>query len=103
MLPAYVESLLAALPAVGQSTVFGVPDPILQQRIWAAVEERPGMHFDEDDAQHRLSLSLPDYAVPERIAVMNPLPRTASGKVDRRAVAAHFTPATVPANPGETP
>lgn len=90
VLPAHVEGLLARLDAVGQSCVFAVPDPILQNRVWAAVEERPGTAFDEVVAREALQSLLPDYAVPERIEVLNPLPRTASGKIDRRAVAAHF-------------
>lgn len=89
ILPAHVEGMLAEAEAVGQSCVFGVADPILQNRVWAAVELRPGRAFDEDAAKTVLAGKLPDYAVPERILVLNPLPRTASGKVDRRAVAAH--------------
>lgn len=90
VLPAYIEGLLAAMEAVGVGCVFGVTDSILQNRVWAAVEERPGHEFDEATARSALDAQLPDYAVPERIWVLNPLPRTASGKVDRRAVAAHF-------------
>jgi acyl-CoA synthetase (AMP-forming)/AMP-acid ligase II len=90
VLPSHVEGLLATLGSVGLSCVFGTPDPVLQYRIWAAVEERPGACFDESTARALLRESLPDYAVPERIAVVNPLPRTASGKVDRRAVVARL-------------
>jgi acyl-CoA synthetase (AMP-forming)/AMP-acid ligase II len=91
VLPAHVEGLLSELGSVGVSCVFGMADPVLQNRIWAAVEERPGQLLDEEHARCVLLEKLPDYAVPERITVLNPLPRTASGKVDRRAVAAHFT------------
>jgi long-chain acyl-CoA synthetase len=90
ILPAHVEGLLSALGSVAESCVFGIADPILQNRVWAAVEERPGYNFDEEDARRALRDKLPDYAVPERICVLSPLPRTASGKVDRRAVAKHF-------------
>ncbi|MEV8569744.1 class I adenylate-forming enzyme family protein [Streptomyces sp. NPDC051322] len=89
ILPAHVESLLAELSSVGQSCVFAVPDPVLHNRVWAAVEERPGNTFDATAAGRLLREKLPDYAVPERIEIINPMPRTASGKVDRRAVAAH--------------
>ncbi|MGO4246199.1 class I adenylate-forming enzyme family protein [Paenarthrobacter sp. RAF54_2] len=90
VLPAHVEALLANIESVGQSCVFAVPDPILQNRVWAVVEERPGESFDEDAAQAALKSLLPDYAVPERINILNPMPRTASGKIDRRAVASHY-------------
>lgn len=91
ILPAYVEGLIAKADSVGIGCVFGVPDSILQNRVWAAVEERPGHTVSEELLRENLRTDLPDYAVPERIWVMNPLPRTASGKVDRRAVAAHFS------------
>ncbi|WP_173009957.1 class I adenylate-forming enzyme family protein [Mycolicibacterium sp. P9-64] len=90
VLPAHVEGLLATMESVGIGCVFGVADAILQNRIWAAVEERPGHVFDEVATREYLRPQLPDYAVPERIWVLNPLPRTASGKVDRRAVASRF-------------
>lgn len=90
VLPAHVEGLIAKRESVGVSCVFGVADAVLQNRIWAAVEERPGHSFNEEHARGALRDQLPDYAVPERIWVLNPLPRTASGKVDRRAVAEHF-------------
>lgn len=91
ILPAHVEGLLATIPDVAIGCVFGLPDPILQNRIFAAVEEKPGMSFDESSALDLLRRELPDYAVPERIFALTPLPRTASGKVDRRAVIAHYT------------
>jgi acyl-CoA synthetase (AMP-forming)/AMP-acid ligase II len=88
VLPAYVESILAGCPEVAQASVFAVPHPILQQRVMAALEVRPGLQFDEGAARERLGARLPDYAIPEEFIVMSQLPRTASGKVDRRAVAA---------------
>ena len=88
VLPAHVEGELSQLPGVAQSCVFGVPDPILQFRVWAAVEERPGETVNVDRLLNALRTRLPDYAVPEQVLVRESLPRTASGKIDRKAVAA---------------
>lgn len=93
ILPAHVEGLIAQAPGVALSTVFGVPDSILQFRVFAAVEERADGSFDEAATLASLRHVLPDYAVPERIFIQTPLPRTASGKVDRRATAAVFASA----------
>ena len=41
VLPAFVESCLAEIPSVAQAAVFGVEDPILQNRVAAAIELRP--------------------------------------------------------------
>ena len=92
ILPSFVESVLAEQPSVADCTVFALPDPMLQQRVVAAIEVRAGQPFDEAWIKARLSMRLPDYAVPERIFIHRTLPRTASGKVDRRAVRAlHLT------------
>ncbi len=88
VLPASVESVLATCPEVAQASVFALPHPILQHRVMAALEVRPGQEFDERSTRARLGARLPDYAIPEEFIVMPHLPRTASGKVDRRAVAA---------------
>lgn len=89
ILPAHVEGLLSSFESVAQSCVFAVPDTILQNRVWAAIEERPGAQFSEADVLAELKRQLPDYAVPDRIVVMDPMPRTASGKVDRRGIASY--------------
>ncbi len=92
ILPAFVETCLAELPSVAQAAVFGVPDSVLLNRVGAAVELRPGGTFSELEAREHLSAQLPDYAVPEHWYVVGTLPRTASGKVHRRAAARLATP-----------
>lgn len=94
VLPAFVESCLAEIPAIAQAAVFGVEDPILQNRIAAAIELRPRATFDEGAAVEQLAQKLPDYAVPEQWFVLDSLPRTASGKLDRRAATRLATPNT---------
>ncbi|HJQ07265.1 MAG TPA: class I adenylate-forming enzyme family protein [Nocardioides sp.] len=87
VLPAHVESTVASLPEVAEATVFGIPDPVLQARIGVAVVLRPTAHLDVEEARMQLHAQLPDYAVPERWVICDALPRTASGKADRRAIA----------------
>jgi acyl-CoA synthetase (AMP-forming)/AMP-acid ligase II len=89
VLPAFVESCLAEIPEISDAAVFGVDDPVLQKRIAAAVELRPRHRFDQEAARTYLASRLPDYAIPEFWFVYKSLPRTASGKVDRRAAARH--------------
>ncbi|MFC8502603.1 class I adenylate-forming enzyme family protein [Pedococcus sp. NPDC057267] len=98
VLPAFVESCLADVPAIAQAAVFGVEDPILQHRIAAAIELRAHATFDEVSAVRQLASRLPDYAVPEQWYVVETLPRTASGKVDRRA-ARQLLSSTLQENP----
>jgi long-chain acyl-CoA synthetase len=91
ILPGDVEAEIAELPGVGQVCVFGAPDPVLQQRVLAVIEPRPGMSFDVGYARAALAAHLPDYAIPEQFLIAGDLPRTASGKLDRRAIRAAFS------------
>lgn len=86
ILPSHLECLLAELPEIGYCVVIGVPDPVLQQVPVAALEVRPGHHFDEHAARTFLASRLPRYAMPAHFVVFDPFPRIASGKVDRRTV-----------------
>jgi long-chain acyl-CoA synthetase len=98
VLPSFVETALAEAPAVAQAVVFAVPHPILQNSILAAAEPRPGATVDVPALLAFLRDRLPGYAVPEDILVSTDLPRTASGKLDRRAVRAAY----LSANPQKT-
>jgi acyl-CoA synthetase (AMP-forming)/AMP-acid ligase II len=90
VLPADVESCIAQLPEVAEVTVFAIPDAVLQNRVGAAVELRHGGSLDEERAHRRLAERLPDYSLPERWVIYPELPRTSSGKVDRRQVHQDF-------------
>jgi pyochelin synthetase len=54
----------------------------------AFVEPRNGVRPTAAELRGFLSTRLPAYMVPERIEVLDVLPRTASGKPDRRRLAA---------------
>jgi len=82
--PAQVESVLAATPGVRAVAVFGVFDDRWGHIVAAAIAT---------DGLDRTALAqwhaqLPPYARPRRIAIVDALPLLASGKLDRRAVAA---------------
>jgi len=64
--------------------VLGVPDAEWGTRI-VAVSDAPG---ELDDLQRVVGHSLPAYAAPRALRHLDPLPRLASGKPDRQAIAA---------------
>ncbi|WP_026622219.1 long-chain acyl-CoA synthetase (plasmid) [Ensifer sp. WSM1721] len=90
ILPSFIEGVMANVPDVAQAVVFAVPHPVLQNSVLAALEPRPGRTVDVAAVLDFLRTQLPGYAVPEAIIVSNDLPRTASGKLDRRAVRAEY-------------
>jgi acyl-CoA synthetase (AMP-forming)/AMP-acid ligase II len=81
--PAEVERVLIDAPGVGACAVVGVPDERLGERVAAAVEPRPGEAVDESAVLAHCRQALAAYKVPERLVVVEHLPRNQMGKVPR--------------------
>jgi amino acid adenylation domain-containing protein len=84
--PGEVEAALRALPAVADCAVAARPDGAGTLRLAAYVVPRGT--FDSAAVRAELAARLPAYLVPSAIVAVDALPRTASGKVDRRALPA---------------
>jgi len=78
-----VEAAIGELGTVAEAAVVGAPHPILQERVVAFVAPRGGAEFDEEAARSHLAERVPDYAVPETFVVVDELPKSGAGKVDR--------------------
>lgn len=90
--PAEVEQVLERHPRVRAAAVVGVPDEELGQRVAAVVEvdgHAGAQQGEELSAQlvAHAGASLAAYKVPERVVVVDALPRGAMGKVERAALA----------------
>ncbi|SBT43959.1 non-ribosomal peptide synthetase [Micromonospora narathiwatensis] len=79
--PGEIEGLLRGHPAVRDAAVLSDGEPV---RLLAVVS---GTEVDLDDVRAYLRARLPDFLVPEQFAVLDELPRTPNGKIDRRALA----------------
>lgn len=91
--PAEVERVLVADSRVRAAAVVGIPDDRLGQRVYAAVELNDAVADTGDAAaatgealRHHCFELLARYKVPDRIVVVDRLPRTSMGKVRRREV-----------------
>lgn len=84
--PAEVERVLMEAPGVGACAVVGVPDVRLGERVGAAIEPRPGISIDQDALLEHCRAALAAYKVPERLVVVDRLPRNQMGKVPRAEV-----------------
>jgi O-succinylbenzoic acid--CoA ligase len=79
--PAEVERVLVEAPGVGACAVVGVPDERLGERVGALVEPAAGVTVDLAAVLDFCRLSLASYKVPERLLVVEQLPRNQMGKV----------------------
>ncbi|MBX5481042.1 MAG: o-succinylbenzoate--CoA ligase [Myxococcaceae bacterium] len=90
--PAEIEAVLARHPAIAEAAVTALPDPTWGQvpaALWVA---RPAMEPLPTEASliAFCRAHLAGFKVPRRFAQVPALPRTANGKLDRKAIAAHF-------------
>jgi len=82
--PAEVEAALLAHPAVAEAGVVGMDDPAWGQVPVAYVVPRPDLPLTPDTLIAFCRERLARYKVPARVALVDALPRNASGKLLRR-------------------
>lgn len=85
--PMEVESALLAHPAIAEACVFPVPHPTLGQELCAAIVTRSPGTFDEAELLAECRRRLTPFKVPRKIFVLDSLPKTDSGKLQRTAMA----------------
>jgi O-succinylbenzoic acid--CoA ligase len=80
--PSEVEEVLSQHPAVSEAGVYGAADPEWGETVTALVVLRAPVGVDA--LREHCAARLAPYQVPKEIAVVDALPRTASGKLLRR-------------------
>lgn len=89
--PAAIEAALTALPGVSEAACVGIPDARMGQAPAAAIVL--GAHAPSLDAIWRhLRATLPSPSIPVQVRVLDRLPRTPRGKLDRPGLMKVFAP-----------
>ncbi|MFF4379835.1 amino acid adenylation domain-containing protein [Kitasatospora sp. NPDC001547] len=94
-----IESVLTGRPEVAQAAVVVRTDDG-EDRLVAYVVARPPAVPDPGALRERVAEALPEYMVPSAVVVLDELPLTPQGKLDRRALPA---PDSAPAPVGRLP
>ncbi len=81
-----VEAALLEHRAVLECAAYGVPHPEWGEELRIAVMLRPGDSATEDELRDHCRERLANYKVPKRVELVDELPRTGSGKVQKRVL-----------------
>jgi acetyl-CoA synthetase len=84
--PTEIEDCLAGHPAVAMAAVVGVPDPIRTEAVRAFVVLRPGADATgiEEALIARVRERVSPHVAPREVVVVDDLPMTPTGKIQRR-------------------
>jgi acyl-CoA synthetase (AMP-forming)/AMP-acid ligase II len=88
--PREIDEVLEAHPAVKEAVSFGVPHPTWGEEVGAAVVLNEPVTEKELLAHARSRLA--DFKVPRHLYIVDSIPKTPTGKIQRRFVAEQFTP-----------
>ncbi len=86
--PLEITSALLAHPSVADAATLGVPDPLYGEAIVGFVVFGPGLAPGPDELLAHCRTRLSDFKLPQRIVVLEAIPRTDRGKVTREALEA---------------
>jgi acyl-coenzyme A synthetase/AMP-(fatty) acid ligase len=82
-----IETALYNHPAVREAAAVAIPDEQIGNRIHAFVALHEGGAATASDLERHCIAALPRYMVPEQITLRPVLPKTSTGKIDRRGLA----------------
>ena len=90
--PREIDEVLLTHPAVAEAVCFGTPHATWGEEVAAAVVTRETI--SEQDLLAFCKERLADFKRPKQIHIVDAIPRTATGKIQRRVVAQAFAPQT---------
>lgn len=93
--PAEVDGVLAGHPAVELAVAFSMPHPTLGEDVAVAIVPRPGATVVEREIREFVAARLADFKVPSRVFVVDDVPKSPTGKVQRLRLAERMASAGV--------
>jgi acyl-coenzyme A synthetase/AMP-(fatty) acid ligase len=78
-----VEAILETIPEIKLSRISGVPHPLMGQIIQAELVLHEGKTIDVEEVLTYCRKRLSTYKIPQRVKIVDSLPMTGSGKIQR--------------------
>jgi len=88
ILPGQIDEALMAHPRVSEAVSFAAPHPTLGEDVAAAVVLRPGAALKAYELRRFAAARLAQFKVPRQILFVDAIPKSATGKPQRHALAA---------------
>eukprot|EP00930_Biecheleria_cincta_P020092 TRINITY_DN15178_c0_g1_i2.p1 TRINITY_DN15178_c0_g1~~TRINITY_DN15178_c0_g1_i2.p1 ORF type:complete len:519 (-),score=127.46 TRINITY_DN15178_c0_g1_i2:119-1675(-) len=88
--PLEVDSALLSCESVAEAVAFAAPHEKYGEEVNAAVVLKPGAKASEAKILESAKQLLGDFKLPKQLFITDALPKTATGKIQRRFVAEHF-------------
>jgi acyl-CoA synthetase (AMP-forming)/AMP-acid ligase II len=85
--PIELDNVLARHPAVSEAVSFAIPDEMYGQEVAVAIVLKPGQKLSEEELRKWVAERLAKFKVPKTIYFTDNMPKTATGKIQRRIVA----------------
>jgi acyl-CoA synthetase (AMP-forming)/AMP-acid ligase II len=86
--PVEIDNVLIAFPGVAEAATVGVPDPIYGEAVVSWVVPAAGRSLDPAALRAHCAARLPAFRVPAEIRVIDAIPKSGRGKIDRAALRA---------------
>ncbi|MCO5175991.1 MAG: long-chain fatty acid--CoA ligase [Thermomicrobiales bacterium] len=88
-----LENALMGHPAIVEAAAFAVPHPRWLERPMAVVVLRDGVSVDAEELQTYLAEQFPKWWLPDRIDVVDAIPRTSTGKFQKSVLREQYADA----------
>ena len=96
-----MEAAIMAMPNVREAAVIAIPDPRWQERPLAAIVPAEGVAITLDDVrEHLTARGWAKWQLPDRVELIDEVPRTSVGKFDKKVLRARFADVAAQAGAG---
>ncbi|KAI0474406.1 AMP-binding enzyme [Xylaria cf. heliscus] len=85
--PIELDNVLTSHPAVAEAVSFAIPDELYGQDIAVAIVLKPAARLTQGELRSWVSEKLAKFKIPKKVYFTEVMPKTATGKIQRRIVA----------------